>query len=156
REQRVLVDARLRDHLYGNGGRRVADVDRVAVVPVVPEVQPGLVAQVLVDADERLIDVVRGLGIRLHVRGGCPLRRCREVVQQVQGDGRQLRARNDVAGKRLTGERILDGRRDFGKVALPHQRGGHGDEAGRQRVGAYPFVRAHEERFVVAVVHLRN
>jgi hypothetical protein len=63
RKQRVLVHARLRDHLDGNRCRRISDIAGVAVVPVVAKIQPGFVAEVLIDAGEDLVDVVVECGV---------------------------------------------------------------------------------------------
>ncbi len=131
-EQRVLVDTGLRDHLDRNRRWRNPDVVREAVVPVVAEIQASLVADVLIDAEQDLVDVVVRSGVGLQVRRR-PRLVCRRVVlQQLARDRRNLRLGDDVAGKRLAGQRVFDGGGDFGKVPLAHQRGRHGNEAGRQ------------------------
>src|SRR5439155_62402 len=153
-KQRVLVHAGLRDHLDRNGRRRVSDVGGVTVVPVIAEVQPYLVADVLVDACEDLVDVVGRGSVGLHVGRYPRLVRRRVGLEKLQRDRGQLRPGNDVAWKRLARDGVPDGGADFGKVPLAHQRRRNRDEAGGQPVRANPFVRAHEEGLVVAVVEL--
>ena len=100
-EQPVLVHAGLRDHLDRNGRRRVSDVGGVTVVPVIAEVQPYLVADVLVDACEDLVDVVGRGSVGLHVGRYPRLVRRRVGLEKLQRDRGQLRPGNDVAWKRL-------------------------------------------------------
>ena len=82
-EQPVLVDARLRDRRDRNRG--VEDVAVEAVVPVVADVQPDLVADVLIDAGQDLVDVV---ACRRSGPAGCwrvpGTVRLRVVLQQLQ------------------------------------------------------------------------
>ena len=54
----------------------------------------------------------------------------------------------------MSGFRICVG--DLREIALSHQCRRHRDRRTRQTLGAHAFVRAHEERFVPAVVQTRN
>ena len=91
RKQPVLVDARLRDRRHGDD--RVADVRVEAVVPVVADVQPNLVAEILIDPGQDLVDVV-GVGARrLQVVGGASPVRLGVVLQELARGRRDHRAR---------------------------------------------------------------
>ena len=122
-KQRVLVHAGLRDHLDRNGRRRVPDVGGVTVVPVIAEVQPYLVADVLVDACEDLVDVVGRGSVGLHVGRYPRLVRRRVGLEKLQSDRRQPRWRNDVARERRAAiERIFHHGGGLREIALKHLR----------------------------------
>ena len=151
-EERVLVHPRLR-----HAGRRNRPDRRIeAVVPVVAHIQADLVADVLIDPSEELIDVVLVRRRRRQIVGGAGGVRRRVVLQQVHRHRRQHRLRDDVARKRLAGERVLDRGADLREIALAHQRGRDRAERRAERFRAHAFVGAHEECLVVAVIETRD
>jgi hypothetical protein len=85
-KQRVLVDPRL-----GHAGDRNGANRRVqAVVPVVPRIEAHLVAKILIDTAEELIDVVLVGTIRLKVVRGPRAVGGRIELEQILRDRRDL------------------------------------------------------------------
>ena len=82
RAQPVLVHTRLGHRSDRN--RRVENIGVEAIVPVVADVQPDLVAQILVDAGEHLVDVVAGGTGRLEIIGRARPVRLGVVPKQVE------------------------------------------------------------------------
>ncbi len=154
--QGVLVLAWLEQ---AGGGDDVAEaVERVH--PVVADVEARRVADVLVDPQQQLVDVALGQRRCLIVVAGAVRRprqvRQRVVLQQPDRFVRELRERDLVARVRLLGDGVDDLRADLAEVAAPHPLGRHRRNRAGRPLGAQPFVGAHEERLVAAVVQPGN
>ena len=158
--QRVgIADAEVvaRHRSRARAGRIRGAGQQVHRLPLVTEIQPDSVAQVLIDPVDRLVRIVvirqtRG-EIVLVARQGW----CRVVLPQFLRRGRQSRRRNDVAGELLVSiKRVFHRGRCLREIARPHLRRDQRADEGRLPDLPQSLVGAHEECLVAAVIQARD